>query len=114
MTLDHVLPLSRGGRHCIANIVPACKNCNQKKGSLTVAEWKNYPKNKVQSAKAKPNNKMNPTAPWVVHEDLGIRPIWKRYSAKQNPIFNQTLQAQHDRIILERMGITVDHFGVLV
>lgn len=32
LTIDHVIPLSRGGEHSIENIVPACGECNSKKG----------------------------------------------------------------------------------
>lgn len=31
LTMDHVTPVSRGGRHCADNIVPACMPCNLKK-----------------------------------------------------------------------------------
>jgi len=31
MTLDHVIPLSKGGRNSSENVVPACLNCNAKK-----------------------------------------------------------------------------------
>lgn len=31
-TLDHYIPLSRGGTNYIENIVPACKRCNKHKG----------------------------------------------------------------------------------
>lgn len=31
LTQDHVTPLSKGGAHTAANIVPACKSCNSKK-----------------------------------------------------------------------------------
>lgn len=30
---DHVVPLSRGGKHDISNVVPACAACNYRKGS---------------------------------------------------------------------------------
>ncbi len=32
LTQDHVIPLSRGGRHSSDNVVPACRSCNGKKG----------------------------------------------------------------------------------
>ena len=31
LTMDHVVPLSRGGRSNKGNLVPACKECNNKK-----------------------------------------------------------------------------------
>jgi len=31
LTMDHLVPLSRGGRSIRANLVPACKECNNKK-----------------------------------------------------------------------------------
>ena len=34
LTVDHVIPRSRGGVHSWQNLVTACKRCNQKKGSL--------------------------------------------------------------------------------
>jgi 5-methylcytosine-specific restriction endonuclease McrA len=33
LTVDHVIPFSRGGRTVIDNLVVACKRCNQKKGN---------------------------------------------------------------------------------
>jgi 5-methylcytosine-specific restriction endonuclease McrA len=33
LTRDHVIPLSRGGRDCWANVVAACKSCNARKGN---------------------------------------------------------------------------------
>lgn len=38
-TLDHVVPLSRGGRHERANAVVACSECNTRKWARTPAEW---------------------------------------------------------------------------
>jgi len=42
LTLDHVVPMSRGGRSVRANLVPACKDCNTKKQSLLPWEWDGY------------------------------------------------------------------------
>ena len=39
LTMDHVVPLIRGGRSVRANLVPACKDCNSKKQSLLPWEW---------------------------------------------------------------------------
>jgi 5-methylcytosine-specific restriction endonuclease McrA len=38
LTLDHVVPRSRGGEHTWENIVSACIPCNQRKGDRTVQE----------------------------------------------------------------------------
>jgi len=38
LTIDHVLPRSKGGRNTWANLVAACKKCNQKKGNKTPDE----------------------------------------------------------------------------
>ena len=39
LTMDHVVPLSRGGAHSIENILPACKSCNSRKSARTPSEW---------------------------------------------------------------------------
>jgi 5-methylcytosine-specific restriction endonuclease McrA len=36
---DHAIPLSRGGLHCLDNLVPACAPCNLRKGSHTQDEY---------------------------------------------------------------------------
>jgi 5-methylcytosine-specific restriction enzyme A len=38
-TLDHKIPLSRGGANTIKNVVPACRPCNQRKMRLTAREF---------------------------------------------------------------------------
>ena len=38
LTMDHIVPLSRGGTSIRGNIVPACENCNKTKRHLTPAE----------------------------------------------------------------------------
>jgi 5-methylcytosine-specific restriction endonuclease McrA len=39
LTLDHVRPKTRGGRDDIHNLVPACRSCNQAKGSSHWLSW---------------------------------------------------------------------------
>jgi 5-methylcytosine-specific restriction endonuclease McrA len=39
LTADHRVPLSRGGSHSIDNLIPACRACNSRKGSLTELEF---------------------------------------------------------------------------
>ncbi len=42
LTMDHLVPLGRGGRSTRGNVVPACKECNSKKKSLVPVEWQVY------------------------------------------------------------------------
>ena len=42
LTMDHVVPLSRGGKSKKGNIVPACKECNNKKKYMLPIEWEEY------------------------------------------------------------------------
>lgn len=39
LTIDHVLPVSRGGENSWTNMVACCWDCNNKKGNLTPEEW---------------------------------------------------------------------------
>lgn len=38
LTLDHIIPKSKGGPKTWENLVAACKTCNQRKGSRSLAE----------------------------------------------------------------------------
>lgn len=38
LTLDHIIPTSRGGQHTWLNLVTACKSCNARKGDYTPEE----------------------------------------------------------------------------
>ena len=42
LSMDHLVPLGRGGRSVRGNVVPACKDCNSKKQSLLPVEWTDY------------------------------------------------------------------------
>ena len=40
--MDHLIPLARGGRSTKDNLVPSCKDCNNKKKSMLPVEWEEY------------------------------------------------------------------------
>lgn len=42
LTMDHVVPLIRGGRSTRGNVVPACRDCNSRKKYLLPLEWQEY------------------------------------------------------------------------
>lgn len=42
LTMDHIVPLARGGKSTKDNIVACCKECNTKKKTLLPIEWEEY------------------------------------------------------------------------
>lgn len=42
LTLDHIVPVSRGGKSTKGNCVPCCKECNNRKQQLTPVEWAEF------------------------------------------------------------------------
>ena len=66
LTIDHVLPKSRGGSNRWTNLVTCCGNCNRKKGDKTPEE-----------AKMKMNQK--PYAPTLVNENNTLSKIWNDF-----------------------------------
>ncbi len=66
LTLDHVLPKSRGGKNEWANLVTSCSKCNIKKSNKTPDE-----------AKMKMSHK--PYAPTLIDENKNIKLIWDEY-----------------------------------
>ncbi len=42
LTMDHLVPLARGGKSTKGNVVPACKVCNTKKKQMLPIEWDEY------------------------------------------------------------------------
>lgn len=42
ITMDHLVPLARGGRSTKDNLVPSCKKCNNLKKSMMPLEWEEY------------------------------------------------------------------------
>jgi 5-methylcytosine-specific restriction endonuclease McrA len=39
-TLDHIVPLSRGGTNWEGNLAPSCRPCNSSKNNWFVREWR--------------------------------------------------------------------------
>ena len=63
-TIDHVVPLVRGGTNHEGNLVPACRACNSSKGGYLLVEWrtgKRLPRMvKSLTWKRKPKQKATP------------------------------------------------------
>lgn len=49
MTLDHLIPISKGGDDKLSNLVAACKKCNGKRGDKEIAEFVNIKKCKCSN-----------------------------------------------------------------
>src|SRR5664279_3239049 len=48
LTMDHLVPIIRGGTSVRGNVAPACKECNNKKKHLLPLEWEEYLQVQVQ------------------------------------------------------------------
>ncbi|MBS3733255.1 MAG: HNH endonuclease [Desulfobacterales bacterium] len=40
LTMDHIVPIARGGKSTRGNVVPCCKDCNTRKKDQLPMEWK--------------------------------------------------------------------------
>ena len=49
LTIDHMIPLSRGGSQWASNLVPACRSCNSTKGDKTPIEFADYTFKQLQA-----------------------------------------------------------------
>jgi 5-methylcytosine-specific restriction protein A len=49
LTMDHIVPVIRGGRSTKSNIVTACKECNNKKKYMLPMEWEDYTNNLLKA-----------------------------------------------------------------
>lgn len=42
LTMDHLVPIVRGGRSVRGNVAAACKECNNRKKHMVPLEWEEY------------------------------------------------------------------------
>lgn len=40
ISLDHVIPISKGGTHSIGNMISLCRSCNSSKSNKLLSEWR--------------------------------------------------------------------------
>lgn len=72
MTIDHIIPTSRGGSTDFENCVACCRRCNQRKGNQTPSEARMY-------LKFRPNQ---PTISEFLRlrlKRLGIQDLWQHF-----------------------------------
>lgn len=73
LTIDHVVPRSRGGLHEWTNLVAACKSCNHRKGGKSVQEAHMRLKREPYEPK--------PGVYYTIERrlDSGIHPDWEKF-----------------------------------
>ena len=42
LTIDHIVPVSKGGQTTLTNLVLCCEPCNRTKRDMTPAEWLDF------------------------------------------------------------------------
>jgi len=42
LTMDHIVPIARGGKTTKGNVVPCCKECNTRKKAQLPMEWVDF------------------------------------------------------------------------
>ena len=42
LSMDHIVPVIRGGPSTRGNLVPSCKECNNRKKHMLPVEWEEY------------------------------------------------------------------------
>ena len=72
LTLDHVMPLSRGGKTTWENVVTACKKCNNKKGNQRLYEAQ-------MQLKRQPKTPSILTYLQLNRHFRGYHPSWRKY-----------------------------------
>ena len=76
LTLDHVVPLSRGGATTWENVVTACKKCNNRKGNRLVSEAKMWLERQPKTPSILTYLQLNRSGSY---HGRGYHPSWKKY-----------------------------------
>ncbi|MGI6456805.1 MAG: HNH endonuclease [bacterium] len=72
LTLDHVLPVSRGGKDSWSNVVTACRQCNNRKGNF-------LPDEAGMELQNQPKKPLLPTYLHLVRLMGENREVWRKY-----------------------------------
>jgi 5-methylcytosine-specific restriction endonuclease McrA len=48
LTMDHLVPVIRGGKSTKGNLVTSCKDCNTKKKQMMPIEWDEYMRSNLE------------------------------------------------------------------
>ena len=70
LTIDHMIPRSRNGKHVWENVVSACADCNHKKAGLTLRE---------SELKLKASPKSPSPNPYYIFQHRNIAEEWKPF-----------------------------------
>jgi 5-methylcytosine-specific restriction endonuclease McrA len=38
-SMDHLIPIARGGRHAVGNVIPSCRLCNSRRRDIDLYDW---------------------------------------------------------------------------
>lgn len=71
LTIDHVVPRHRGGRHTWDNLVSACRACNHRKGGKTVEE--------ARMSLRRPPFQPKVTTYYILHQYLQTYNEWQKF-----------------------------------
>ena len=71
LTLDHVIPRHRGGKHTWENLVTACRACNHRKGGKTLEESRLH--------LARPPFQPKVSTYYILHQYLNTFQEWRKF-----------------------------------
>lgn len=77
LTLDHVIPRHRGGKHTWDNLVSACRACNHRKGGKTLEE------SRMQLARSPFQPKVSTY--YLLHQYLHTFTEWRKFIPEWEP-----------------------------